>query len=481
MKLPQFHTESNPRILLFYYAVAILLITSGISSAGFILNNAYVLLAGFVLWIVWFALIFVILLPQTGQFLSQHINLLKRGALIIFITLFMLGLAEGVSAAVLFPRLLRNNTLSGNFRELINGLEEVYQYNDGTALSQQAAENLLNGQNPYAHANIVQALLKYNAAFDRTTPLRVGAFANDFPYPTNAELQQLWNQAIQNPSQIPAELESKVCYPAGAFLLPAPFIFLGITDIRIIYALFVLAGLAYAVLIVPKQKRLLFIGVLLISLDLWNSIAGGETGSICFPLLLVAWLSLKRNFWLSTICMGLAVTTKQTAWFFLPFYLILLFRMQGMKKMLVVLSVIAGVFLITNLPFIVAEAKLWLSSMVSPMTDPMFPVGGGLTIFATGSFFNIHSSLPFTIVEVIVFLGAVYWYFRYGHRYPQTGPLLAIIPPFFAWRSLWSYFFYAALISLAYIMVNENTTQKTPSANINNLSSPSPRVRIEHE
>ena len=138
---------------------------------------------------------------------------------------------------------------------------------DATDLSQQAVENLLKGENPYAHANIIEGLLKYHGEYNRVTPLRVGVFSNDFPYPTDTALKQLWDKAIQTPSQVPPELENRVCYPAGSFLLPAPFIWLGITDIRIVYAIFVLLGLAYALWVIPKQKRLLFIGVILISLE----------------------------------------------------------------------------------------------------------------------------------------------------------------------------------------------------------------------
>ena len=246
------------------------------------------------------------------------------------------------------------------------------------------------------------------------------------------------------------------------FLLPAPFIFLGITDIRIVYAIFVLAGLVYAAWIVPKKKRLLFIGVALISLPLWNSLAdGGELGSLCFPLLVVAWLALNRNLWLSAICMGLAVATKQTAWFFIPFYLVLLLRTQGVKKLLAVSSIIAGIFIFTNLPFVIAAPRLWFTSMMSPMTDPMFPIGSGLITLVTSGILNIRSSLPFTILEGIVFIIAILWYFRYCRRYPQTGLVLAVVPLFFAWRSMFSYFFYVDLISLAYIMVNDDTDRKT--------------------
>ena len=459
---------SKPRILLFYFAVATQLIASAISSAGFVLSNSPLLLTGCVVWIVWFVMIFAVILPRTDISLSKRINQLKRGALIIFISLFVLGLGEAVAVAILLPRVIQNQNTASDFRQLMTGLKEVYEYNDATALTQQAVENLLKGQNPYTHANIIEALSKYKGSYDRVTPLRAGTLSNVFPYPTNSQLEQLWNKAIQNPSQVPAELESRVCYPAASFLLPAPFIFLGITDIRIVYAIFVLAGLAYAVWVIPKHRRLLFIGAVLISLELWSSIAGGEVGSLCFPLLLVAWLALNRNLWLSAIFMGLAVATKQTAWFFVPFYLVLLLRTQGVKKFVAVLSVIAGIFIITNLPFIITDPKLWLASMTSPMTDPMFPIGGGLIALVNGGILHIQSSLPFTILEGIVFVIAILWYFRYCRRYPQTGPILAIIPLFFAWRSLWSYFFYVAIISLAYILANDDAGQK----NILNKTNP---------
>jgi hypothetical protein len=92
-------------------------------------------------------------------------------------------------------------------------------------------------------------------------------------------LKEIWNDAIQSPSQSPPEIESKVCYPAGSFLLPLPFIAVGVTDIRIVFVIFVIAGLAYATWKIPAKKRLLFIIFAVISLELWNSLANGETGS----------------------------------------------------------------------------------------------------------------------------------------------------------------------------------------------------------
>jgi len=188
-------------------------------------------------------------------------------------------------------------------------------------------------------------------------------------------------------------------------------------------------------------------------------VGGGEITRLCFPFLIVAWLSLDRNLWLSSICMGLAVATKQTAWFFVPFYIILLFRTQGMKKMLAAVSIIACIFIITNLPFIIAAPQLWIASILSPMADPMFPLGSGLISLVISGILHLQSAFPFTVLEGIAFVTAVLWYSRYCRRYPQTGIVLAIIPLFFAWRSLVSYFFYIDIILLAYIMVHDRSAQ----------------------
>jgi hypothetical protein len=459
---------ATPRILLFYFAVLTLLLSVAISGLSFTLNISVLFVTGTVVLSAWFIMIFISVLPQTDIILSKRMDQIRRMVISIFISLFLLGILEAVTVGILVPYLLKNYSVSSGFSQVMAEVKRDYEYNDATALSQQAVDNLLQGKNPYAHANIVQALLQYNSAYDRVTPLREGTFSQYFPAPPDSQVKELWDKAVQTPSQVPPEIESDVCYPAGSFLLPAPFIFLGVTDIRVVYAVFLLAGLAYALWVIPKKKRLLFIGVVLISLELWNSfLAGGELGNLCFPLLLIAWLALNRNLWLSAICMGFAVATKQTAWFFLPFYLILVFKTLGVKKLSVVLSIVAGIFIITNLPFIAADPKLWLNSVSSPITDPMFPLGSGLVTLVTSGLMNIQSSLPFTIMEVIAFIVAALWYFRYCKRYPQTGPILAIVPLFFAWRSMYSYFFYVDIISLAYILVNDDTVRGTISSDVN--------------
>jgi uncharacterized membrane protein len=290
--------------------------------------------------------------------------------------------------------------------------------------------------------------------------LHVGRFADVFPYPTEDQIEQLWDDAVADPSQVPPEFDTVMCYPASSFLLQTPFVAAGVGDIRIVYALFVIGGLIYAVFKIPKEKRLIFIGAAVISLDLWNSIANGEIASLVFPFLLVAWITLGRNNWLSAVCMGLAVATKQIAWFFLPFYLILLWRTVGLKKLATVMGTILLVFFAMNAWFIIADPKLWLESVIYPMTEPAFPLGVGVITLVTSGLANIQSQLPFAILEIAVFAGAILWYIRNARRFPDAGPLLAVVPLFFAWRSLSSYFLYVALIMLAGILCRSSQEEE---------------------
>jgi uncharacterized membrane protein len=215
-----------------------------------------------------------------------------------------------------------------------------------------------------------------------------------------------------------------------------------------------LLAIAYSAYLIPPPKRFIFIGAALISLDLWTGIANGETGSLVFAFVLLAWVLADRKLWLSALFMGLAITTKQTAWFFLPFYLILIFKNTGLKRSGLVLTIVAAVFLVTNLPFMIEGYKLWFTSVFTPMSGKMFPAGVGIITLVTSGILNIRSPVIFVIIEFLTFGLGIIWYYRYYYRYKKIGPLLAILPLFFAWRSLWPYFFYTGLIIVASILLD---------------------------
>ncbi len=440
--------DAPPRALLYYWVIVIQLLASAISGVGYVLQSPRWYLGGAFIWVAWFVLMFQLVRPSPGGFLERRARGVRRGAFVIFISLFTLGVLEVVTFAVIYP-VFSSKHHGGPIAEVLAGFKEVFQYNDGDILVQQAGENLLDGKNPYAHANIIEGLITYHGAYDRVTPLRVGRFKDDFPYPSLESIKALIDQSVKDPAHPPAELISDVSYPAGSFLLPAPFLAAGIKDIRVIYAILAVAGLGYAVWVMPGRRRWLFIGGALISLEFWNGIAAGDTSVTCFPLLLVAWLTLGRKNRVSALFMGLAAATKQTAWFVLPFYLILLYRSDDRRRIPAMLGVIAGVFAVANLPFIIADPGLWLKSVLSPMSDPVFPLGVGLINLVTSGIVTVKNSLPFTLLELAAFVAGIIWYWRNCRRAPHAGLILAVLPLFFAWRSLWPYFFYVGMIAFA--------------------------------
>ena len=444
--------RATPRVLLFLVAVLFKVVASALAGVGFVLNSPLLLILSTVVWVVWFVLLFLVALPMIDQLWQNRMRWLKPVVAIIVTILLLVGLAEAVAVPSMSLESVQSWVLGANTPEILASFESVFAYNDATALCHQATDNLIRGENPYATANVISAMEEFNLSPDKLTPLREGCFAGVFPYPSSEQMEQFWQEASQNPEDVPPEVVSKLSYPAASFLLPAPFVLLGVEDLRLIFLFFILPPLGYVLWRAPRDKRIFLLGALLISLELWNSLAAGETGSLCFPFLLLAWLLPRRHLWLSAIFMGVAVATKQVIWFFLPFYLVMIFRMVGTKKSLSVLSVIAGIFLAANIAFIVQGPMLWVTSLLSPMVDNLFPLGVGVITIVTGGVLEIQSPLVFSILEIGIGVGAFIWYFRVGYRYPHTGLVLAMLPLFFAWRSLWAYFFYADIILLAAVI-----------------------------
>jgi hypothetical protein len=448
-------SHSSPRINLFFIAIFFKIIASALSAIGFVLLSPAFTVSGTFVWLFFFTVLFLVASPGVDAYLKDRLRWLKPTAITIAVLFCVISLVLIAIAVTIGIKSLGTDKPEAEISRLMTSLDNVYGYNDATALSHQAAENLLDGKNPYALSNIVTATIEYNAATDKLTPLRVGRFADVFPYPTADQLKQLWQEAAQDPTHVPPELESKFNYPAACFLLPAPFVWLGVGDLRFVFIILLVPALAYVIYKVPGCYRLIFIAALIASVELWNSLAGGETGFLYFPFLLLAWVLYRRHIWISAICMAVAIATKQITWFLLPFYFIVIFRTMDAKRTLGVIGIVVGVFIAANAWFIAADPSLWLSSIFAPVTENMFPLGVGIISLVTSGLVTIDSPLIFSIIEIVVLFLAIVWYYFNCRRYPDTAPVLSVLPLFFAWRSLWGYFFYFDIIMLAAILINE--------------------------
>jgi uncharacterized membrane protein len=313
--------------------------------------------------------------------------------------------------------------------------------NDGTSLDTNAAILLLEGRNPYTDSNMLDLARKFLILPDWTTPLRNGQFANRLDYPTLTELQSVLDTDMK--AGTAPEFESKVSYPALSFLTLVPFTLFKNYNVLSFYMLSYLALIAIAWKVARPELRPWVVLLSMADIPMWSSTIGGNLDVFYTLLIVLTWL-LREKRWASAICLGLAIATKQIAWYFIPFYIIMVLRHYGVKETIYRLTIAGGVSLAINLPFIIWNAHAWLAGIMAPVADPMFPLGIGFISLSNAHLLPYFSPNVYTALEGISIVFSLIWYWRICKKRPEAAMLLAVLPLFFAWRSLPSYFYCVA-------------------------------------
>lgn len=388
------------------------------------------------------AITFAMAMPDTDRRLRNHQRKLLMASKI---TSAALVVCSVVMAAIMIPWIYVNGDVS-----VFGQIEVQPSTSDAIAITHQANEILLDGENPYGQTNVIKAMDNFTTV--TPTIMRQGAFADAYPSPTQEQIDEALAAAKANPEVVAPEFESTLAYPAGAFLFRTPTDALGIPPQWLYLACVVLMA-AYIAWRAPAHLRPVAIIGCLASMLVWNSHFGGGTDALYLLFILLGW-TLRKRPWLAALLIGIACTCKQTAWFFVPFYLVLTLRETGWRKAAQSLAGIGIVFFLINLPFIVADPRAWIGSVFAPMTHALFPYGIGIVSFAMLS----HTAVPsviFTALEVMALVVTLVWYYRNCRRAPQTGLLLAIVPLFFAWRSLIAYFVTVPLVVFGAVLIEE--------------------------
>jgi uncharacterized membrane protein len=185
---------------------------------------------------------------------------------------------------------------------------------------------------------------------------------------------------------------------------------------------------------------------------LWTNIADGQSNVLDVCLILFAWATWRRR-WLSALLLGVSVATRQEAWLFTPFYLVLCGRLLGWREAAGRLAVIAGVFGLVNAPFIALSFHAWLHGVLGPLTDPMFPLGQGAIALATSGLLPLWPRPVYAGLELVAFVACLLLYRRICRHQPGTGPVLALVPVVFAWRSLFTYFYVALPLVCLWVLL----------------------------
>ena len=318
-------------------------------------------------------------------------------------------------------------------------------HNDAIALNECAARMLLEGRDPYAELDVYTCYARLGIGADRTTPLHQGLFARDGFYPSDRELDGVW--AIQShDSARQVEFESKPSYPALSFVLIAPWVAAG-WDTNVLYLLCLVAAMVLVLVRAPAGLRPFVLTGLLGAASLAAFTVSGSADLLYALPLVAAWLWREKRW--SGVPFGIACATKQIAWLFAPVLLIAVATRQGWRVALRRSAEAVAVFAITNLPFVVADPRAWIAGVSAPIADPMFPRGAGLIFLVVNGVLPLWPPVAYTAIEVGA-LGvclAVAW--RTRRTSPELGAVLALLPLFFAYRSLFSYFFLLPLFAFA--------------------------------
>jgi hypothetical protein len=319
-------------------------------------------------------------------------------------------------------------------------------HNDAIALNECAARLVLQGRDPYLSLDIFDCYARLGIGADRTTPLKLGEFAKVAVYPTDDQLDAAWDLRAREGGSGNVEFVSRPSYPALSFLLIVPFVALG-WDANRLYLLCLLAAMALVVLRTPIGMRPFMLTAVLGAASLAAFTVGGSADPLYALPLAASWLWRERRW--SALAYGIAAATKQLAWFFAPFYLIAVVTMHGWREGLRRAGIAAAVFVATNLPFVVAHPGDWLEGVTTPISDPMFPRGAGIIFLGTNGGLPLLPSGVYLALEALCGLACLAVAWRSRRSSPELGVVLALVPLFFASRSLFSYFFLIPLFAAA--------------------------------
>ncbi|MFC0082294.1 hypothetical protein ACFFRE_09080 [Aciditerrimonas ferrireducens] len=191
---------------------------------------------------------------------------------------------------------------------------------------------------------------------------------------------------------------SSLGYPALPVLLIVPFIWLtgGVQSVQVANVTALAVAMVVAFFVLPRRYRTLAVlGVVGLPILFGYAVAGVNVILAVPFLVVVAWRftetgvggRLGRRGMVQAVCLGLAVSVQQIAWFVAPFVLVALWaarRREGLDRgdsarvLGRYAGIAAGTFFAVNAWFVAAGPLLWLKGVLGPLVQHAIPYGQGL-------------------------------------------------------------------------------------------------------
>jgi hypothetical protein len=162
----------------------------------------------------------------------------------------------------------------------------------------------------------------------------------------------------------------------------------------------------------PHHKLLLLAVIALNPLLTVPVTVGMNDVAVILFLTLMAKALLSKRLLLASFFFGIAITLKQSAWFFIPFYLLFLFLqvkpsrrpselLKSSSLVALVLIVLVAPFAVWNLPAFVTDVLLYPSGLVGT-NYPILGYTLGAELVALGVIPSVSSSFPFWILQLTI-------------------------------------------------------------------------------
>jgi hypothetical protein len=285
---------------------------------------------------------------------------------------------------------------------------------DAVAALHRATELFLSGQDPYAVFDLPEALARFHMDPQLATHLE------------NGDVLRTYN------------------YPALSFLGVAPFVALGLGDVRWAFlAEVMIIGLVATSRLRVAWRPMALATIVGNAIVLRQQILAG-IDPLWALLVIGSWLALARG-WLSPLLLGLACAARQTAWFVAPFYVAVVWQRFGWREAVRRAAVAGGAAILVNLPFFLGAPARFLEGVSAPILGPLEPDGVGLVRFGLAGIGPLLSRGVYGALALVAF-GALLVVVVRWRRAVSGAPLVwPFVPLYFAWRSLQNYFVLATL------------------------------------
>ncbi|WP_110641478.1 glycosyltransferase 87 family protein [Thermoplasma sp. Kam2015] len=293
---------------------------------------------------------------------------------------------------------------------------------DELALDYYAALMILHGMNPYSAHVMSGAFKSLHFPLYMTTPMATGGYVENFSYPVLAAIMFM---------------------PSVIMHFPPTLVILSFT-----IAIYLMVAIYFF-----RRKMvvssILSIAILAVNINIIN-FADGSVPDAAWAAFLTASIMLIEKPRYSALLYGLSTSIKQIPWIILPFLLYFVYRERGIRNAVEYLLISAGVFIITNISFIISNPHSFISSILSPETAQLIGVGQGISIISIAGYYSLEP-LYFTIMFVFSILFFLFIYIRHFETMKYTFLIFPLLIFFFNFRDLYNYLIFWPFMAFAFL------------------------------